>query len=44
MLGHAEELMGQLEAMGITASKEEPEADEWEDVEDSEDADVTMET
>lgn len=44
MLVHAKELMGQLEAMGIAASKDEPEADEWEDVEDSEDDDVTMET
>lgn len=46
MLSHAQELLSQLQEMGITATKEEAEPDdEWEDVEGSEeDEDVNMET
>jgi hypothetical protein len=40
MLLHAQELMAQLEGMGITASREEGDGEGWEDVEDSDDVDV----
>lgn len=44
MLAHAQELMTQLEAMGITASREDDGAEEWRDVEDSDDEDEEMKT
>jgi len=45
MLLHAQELMAQLEGMGISASRVEEGGDEeWEDIEDSEDEDEIMKT
>ncbi|KIM33223.1 hypothetical protein M408DRAFT_326009 [Serendipita vermifera MAFF 305830] len=44
MFAHAQELMVQLEAMGIHASPEEGDDEEWKDVEDSDDEDDEMKT